>query len=400
METCQKTLAEETTEEMLNFTAGENVWTLPSEKGETNNFATQEMLKNLNKENRAEINALRRQIIYLQNYVMQSDDEIKELRGIIQEMKESMEGLKGRGPDSSSLSYPESRTTNVQEITMTTPGAEEENTSISQNTDKTTPVLCYASANQYKGNSEIALLLFDENTVNPVFHLKQLGTYMRLRNIPEEIKLTLAFRSLGGETSQAWVETMMEQIIDYPAFKRELLKMWWSPSKQSLVRCQLYQGKYNQHMNLSLSAYFLKQVTMASYLEPKPTEIEIIEALRFHYPIDIQKSLLNIQTRTISETLEILKRIELLDIQEHQDHALTRNIHPIRGERNVRYTCPETRPINRNSRNTGHFNSRKIEQHRPRVNLGDEGVHLKCSENSWDKDPRSNPKGQNGSSGN
>jgi hypothetical protein len=270
---------------------------------------------------------------------------------------------KGRSPDSSSLSYPESRTTNVQEIT-TTPRAEEENP-ISQKTDKITPVLRYASANQYMGNSKIALPLFDENTVNPVFHLKQLDTYMRLRNIPDEIKLTLAFRSLVGETRQAWVETMMEQIIDYPGFKRELLKMWWSPSKQSLVRCQLCQGKYNQHMNLSLSAYFLKQVTMASYLEPKPTEIEIIEAPRFHYPIDIQKSLLNIQTRTIIETLEILKRIELLDIQEQQDHALTRNINPIRGERNVRYTCPETRPINRNPRNTCHFNSRKREQHRP-----------------------------------
>jgi hypothetical protein len=62
-------LAQETTEEILNFMAGENVWTSQSEKGETTNFATQEMLKNLHKENRAEINALRRQIIYLQNYL-------------------------------------------------------------------------------------------------------------------------------------------------------------------------------------------------------------------------------------------------------------------------------------------------------------------------------------------
>jgi hypothetical protein len=81
---------------------------------------------------------------------MQSDDEIKELRGIIQEMKETMEGSKGRSPDSSS--YPDSRTTNVHE-TATTPGVEEGNPSISQKTDKITPVLRDTFANQYIGNS-------------------------------------------------------------------------------------------------------------------------------------------------------------------------------------------------------------------------------------------------------
>jgi hypothetical protein len=119
-----------------------------------------------------------------------------------------------------------------------------------------------------------------------------------------------------GEMSQAWAETMIEQINDYSTFKQELLKTWWSPFQQSLVRCKLYQGKYTKHSKLSLSAYFLKQATLASYLDPKPTEVETIEALRFHYPFDVQRALLNIQTKTISETLEVLKRIELLEAQE------------------------------------------------------------------------------------
>jgi hypothetical protein len=99
---------------------------------------------------------------------------------------------------------------------------------------------------------------------------------MKLRNIPEEAKLTVAYGSLTGEMSKTWTETMIDQIIDYTTFKKELLKTSWSSSQQSLVRCKLYQDKYTKHSNLSLSAYFLKHATLASYLDPKPTEVEII----------------------------------------------------------------------------------------------------------------------------
>jgi hypothetical protein len=57
-------------------------------------------------------------------------------------------------------------------------------------------------------------------------------------------------------------------------------------------------------------------LTLASYLDPKPTEVEIIEALKFRYPFEVQRAILNIQTKTISETLEILKRIKLIEAQE------------------------------------------------------------------------------------
>jgi hypothetical protein len=51
METRRNSLKEEMAEEILNSTAGENVWTSPSEKGETNDVVTQEMLKNMQREN-------------------------------------------------------------------------------------------------------------------------------------------------------------------------------------------------------------------------------------------------------------------------------------------------------------------------------------------------------------
>jgi hypothetical protein len=102
---------------------------------------------------------------------------------------------------------------------------------------------------------------------------------------------------------------MIDQITDYGTFKQELLKTWWSPPQQSLVRCKLYQDKYTKHSNVSLSAYFLKYATLASYLDSKPTEVEIIETLRFHHPFEVQRAVLNIQTKTISETLDTQKNL-------------------------------------------------------------------------------------------
>jgi hypothetical protein len=57
----------------------------------------------------------------------------------------------------------------------------------------------------------------------------------------------------------------------------------------------------------------LKYATLASYLDPKPTEVEITEALRSHYLPYIQRAMVNKQLKTIADTLEALRRLELID---------------------------------------------------------------------------------------
>jgi hypothetical protein len=52
------------------------------------------------------------------------------------------------------------------------------------------------SVDNYLGNSEFPLPLFDENSVKPVRHLKQLDNYIELKDIPAECRLTVAYRSL------------------------------------------------------------------------------------------------------------------------------------------------------------------------------------------------------------
>jgi hypothetical protein len=116
--------------------------------------------------------------------------------------------------------------------------------------------------------------------------------------------------------SKQWVETVSRNLTDYEAFKRAFLNTWWSATRQSLVKCSLYQEKYNRNSNLSLSGYFLKYATIASYLEPRPTDVEIIEAIRYHFPIGAQRAMLTNQLRTIEETLDLLKRVEVIEASE------------------------------------------------------------------------------------
>jgi hypothetical protein len=82
------------------------------------------------------------------------------------------------------------------------------------------------SVNNYLSNSEFPLPLFDETSVNPVLHLKQLDNYIKLKNIPSECRLTVAYRSLSGVMSKQWVEAIINQLNNYETFKQEFFSTW------------------------------------------------------------------------------------------------------------------------------------------------------------------------------
>ncbi|PNF36604.1 hypothetical protein B7P43_G13842, partial [Cryptotermes secundus] len=166
-------------------------------------------------------------------------------------------------------------------------------------------------------SSEIPLPQFDEaKDDNPVYHIRQLDEFMRVRGVPKALQLAVAYRSMTGQMTKQWAETASWNLKDYQEFRREFLSVWWSSSRQSLVKCKLYQGKFNRSSGLSISAYFLQQATTASYLEPRLSDIEIIEAVRFHYPIQIQRAMLSNQLTSIGDALDLLKRVEVMEASE------------------------------------------------------------------------------------
>jgi hypothetical protein len=96
-------------------------------------------------------------------------------------------------------------------------------------------------ASSYLSASELPLPLFNESrdNNNPVYHLRQLDDFMRFRGVPKALQLAVAYRSLVGVMSKQWVETACSNLTDYSEFKRAFLNIWWSASRQRLVKCNL-----------------------------------------------------------------------------------------------------------------------------------------------------------------
>ena len=159
----------------------------------------------------------------------------------------------------------------------------------------------------FLNNSELPLPLFDDATeTNPVFHLRRLEEFINFRGVPRPLRLALACRSIVGQIGKQWVEAISHRLQDYEGFKKAFLNHWWSTSRQALAKCSLYQTKYDRRSGLTLSAHFLKFATTASYLEPRPSDLEVIEAIRSHFPVVVQRAMLTNQLHIIEETLDLL----------------------------------------------------------------------------------------------
>jgi hypothetical protein len=218
------------------------------------------------------------------------------------------------------------------------------------------------AVSSFLSNSELPLPQFDDSSdTNPVFHLRRLDEFMRLRSVPKAFQLAVAYRSIVGQMSKQWVETVSRNLPDYDTFKRAFLEAWWSNSRQSLVRCSLYQAKYNRSSNLSLSGHFLKYATMASYLEPRPTDVEVIEAIRYHFPLGVQRAMLSNNLSTIEGTLDLLKRVEVMEACEGFQRPHNQ---PQTPQHNTTRPHPNSPRDDRRTQNQNHV--RQVQYSRPR----------------------------------
>jgi hypothetical protein len=132
------------------------------------------------------------------------------------------------------------------------------------------------TGNGYLSNSYIPLILFEESII---LYLKQLNDYLRLRSTPKAYQLAVAYNSIIDIMCRQWLETVGQAVTDCKLFK-SFLNTWWPTSDQSLVRCSLYQAKYNLQSNLIITGHFLKCATMSYYLEARPADTKNIEAIR------------------------------------------------------------------------------------------------------------------------
>jgi hypothetical protein len=146
---------------------------------------------------------------------------------------------------------------------------------------------------------------------------------------------------------------------------------------------QIVSRQIHKELQTILIRVFSETSNFSFIFRSKPTEAEIIEALRCHYPFEIQRAL--VQTNTIRETLEVLRRLELLETQEHSRIEM-RNTNQVQEDRNTKYRSLETKPLNKDYRN---YHVRNRNEYRSRGNLSAENnARIQYKEESWDDDPK------------
>jgi hypothetical protein len=162
--------------------------------------------------------------------------------------------------------------------------------------------------------SELSLPYFQDSTkINAVFHLKQLDEYFTLRGVGKQMQLAVALRSITDASAKSWVSAIAHTLQTYDQFKVAFVRAFWSPVAQSNVRKSIYQDKYNKQDGLSLSAHFLQYAVVASYLQPKMMDSELINALMSHFSLNIQRSYATAQVNSIQDAIDFLQRLEVIE---------------------------------------------------------------------------------------
>jgi uncharacterized protein YfkK (UPF0435 family) len=170
------------------------------------------------------------------------------------------------------------------------------------------------NARSYLSATDFALPIFDDSTkVNAMFHLNQLDEFMSLKGVPKQLQLAIAYKSIVDPVGKQWLAAISHSIINYDQFKIAFAKNYWSRAHQNLVKCSIYQDKYDRQSSLSMSSHFIKYAVLASYLEPKLGDGELIDAIRSHFPIYVQRAMLGANITDIQQAIDFLKRLEMME---------------------------------------------------------------------------------------
>jgi hypothetical protein len=162
--------------------------------------------------------------------------------------------------------------------------------------------------------TELSLPYFDDSSkINSMYHLKQLDEYFTLKGVPKEMQLAIALRSITDPTAKDWVSAVSHTLNDYSQFKSAFTKVYWSQVTQSNVRKSIYQDKYDKQSGLTLSGHFLKYAVLASYLQPKMADVELINALMSHFSLNIQRGYASVQMSSIQDAINFLQRLESIE---------------------------------------------------------------------------------------
>jgi hypothetical protein len=149
----------------------------------------------------------------------------------------------------------------------------------------------FVNTSQY---SELPLPTFSDSSKQVAVHfIRELDEYFTLKRTPEELRLPLVFRSISDAFAKQWMLTTYGQLKSYDEFKKAFTELLWDGTRESEIRCRVYQDRYNYRPGESLSEHYIRYAKMASMLSPAMSDQDLLGVMISHYEPRIQNCLIS-----------------------------------------------------------------------------------------------------------
>jgi hypothetical protein len=110
----------------------------------------------------------------------------------------------------------------------------------------------------YLATNDVKLPDFSDcSKINPVFNLRQLDDYLRLKSAPRDLQLLIALLSTMDFLANSWLISISHTLTCYEGFRSVFKRHFWSGESQSLASCSMYRDKYSKQSGDRISAHFL-----------------------------------------------------------------------------------------------------------------------------------------------
>lgn len=115
----------------------------------------------------------------------------------------------------------------------------------------------------------------------------KLEEYGKSLLIPDDrlLKLSLECLKSSGKLRLLFIKTNGTHIR---ILKRDFLNTFWTKKKQREIRLKIENDRYHNNNGKSMLSHFSKYVNLASFLEPKIFDEELLNSLVRHYPTNLQ----------------------------------------------------------------------------------------------------------------
>ena len=99
-------------------------------------------------------------------------------------------------------------------------------------------------------------------------------------------------------------------IESYEEFRDLFLGHYWEQSRQSEIRYQIMNGKYDSKRNGTMAEYFIVMGQQARFLDPVVPIGEFIGLMANHYPLDVRSAIIVSKPQGPKETIKLLKELQ------------------------------------------------------------------------------------------